>query len=319
MGFLQEIKREKFYFYTSNIVKALLPGAFYRMQLKRWLSKSQQYDSKTFQERLTYYVSDSIDTQPTKDWVALKYFKRPKKGTLYFFDLVRYTKYFSRALQINYKFGDVTEEFEEPTLVKSRPIQHNGNSVLMKLDALRHFHFIEDKKPFAEKNDQLVWRGEIHKENRKLLVEKFHDHPLCNIGEVSDKDWYPEIWKKEFLSIEEQLNYKFIISIEGIDVATNLKWIMSSNSLCFMPTPKYETWFMEGKLIPNHHYVHIKDDYSDLLEKRAYYLAHPEEAQTIIRNANAWVDQFRNEELEKVLSLSVLDAFFKKTHQTKSN
>ena len=42
---------------------------------------------------------------------------------------------------------------------------------------------------------------------------------------------------------------------------------MSSNSLCFMPKPKYETWFMEGKLIPNHHYVLIEDDYSNLLEQ----------------------------------------------------
>ena len=29
-----------------------------------------------------------------------------------------------------------------------------------------------------------------------------------------------------------------------------------------MPKPKYESWFMEGKLIPNYHYILIKDDYS---------------------------------------------------------
>ena len=48
----------------------------------------------------------------------------------------------------------------------------------------------------------------------------------------------------------DNLNYKFILAIEGYDVATNLKWIMSSNSLAVMPRPTYATWFMEGTLIP---------------------------------------------------------------------
>jgi len=72
------------------------------------------------------------------------------------------------------------------------------------------------------------------------------------------------------MTIDEQLEYKFILSLEGNDVATNLKWIMSSNSLAFMPRPKYETWFMEGNLVPNHHYILIKDDYSDLEERLKY-------------------------------------------------
>ena len=48
------------------------------------------------------------------------------------------------------------------------------------------------------------------------------------------------------LSILEQLEYKFVLCLEGNDVATNLKWVMSSNSLAVMPKPRYETWFMEG-------------------------------------------------------------------------
>ena len=73
----------------------------------------------------------------------------------------------------------------------------------------------------------------------------------------------------------EQLQNKFILCIEGNDVASNLKWAMSSNSLVFMTKkPKFETWFMEGTLIPGHHYVEIKDDYSDMIEKMDYYLSH---------------------------------------------
>ena len=39
------------------------------------------------------------------------------------------------------------------------------------------------------------------------------------------------------MPISEQLCYKFIFCIEGADTATNIKWVMSSNSLCVMPKP----------------------------------------------------------------------------------
>ena len=85
------------------------------------------------------------------------------------------------------------------------------------------------------------------------------------MGKVNHNSLNP-IWTKPRLNISEQLQYKFILSIEGNDVASNLKWIMSSNSLAVMPKPKFESWFMEGLLIPDYHFVEIKRDYSDLEE-----------------------------------------------------
>ena len=51
---------------------------------------------------------------------------------------------------------------------------------------------------------------------------------------------------------------------------------MSSNSVAVMPRPKYESWFMEGRLQPGVHYIEIKDDYSDLEDKIQYYSTHVE-------------------------------------------
>ena len=73
-------------------------------------------------------------------------------------------------------------------------------------------------------------------------------------------------WFRKKVSIDYHLKHKFILCIEGNDVASNLKWVMSSNSVAVMPKPKFESWFMEGKLIPDHHYIQIKEDYSDLEE-----------------------------------------------------
>jgi hypothetical protein len=81
-------------------------------------------------------------------------------------------------------------------------------------------------------------------------------------------------YHKHFMSIEEQLQHQFVVSVEGIDVATNLKWIMASNSLCLMRRHRFETWFMEGALVPGYHYVELADDHSDLPEKIRYYQDH---------------------------------------------
>ena len=92
-------------------------------------------------------------------------------------------------------------------------------------------------------------------------------------------------------TIREHLDYKFIMALEGNDVASNLKWVMSSNSIAVMTRPTCETWFMEGKLIPDYHYIEIKDDLSDLEEKLNYYIAHPAEAEQIVEHAHEYVSQ----------------------------
>ncbi len=117
------------------------------------------------------------------------------------------------------------------------------------------------------------------------------------------------------MTIKEQLEYKFILAIEGYDVASNLKWVMSSNSIAVMPRPTCETWFMEGTLIPNYHYIEIKPDFSDLEERLQYYMAHTDEAQAIIEHAHEYIEQFKNKKREQLISLLVLEKYFKMTEQ----
>ena len=103
--------------------------------------------------------------------------------------------------------------------------------------------------------------------------------------------------------------------VEGVDVATNLKWVMSSNSIAVMPRPKIESWFMENKLIPDKHYIEIKDDYSDLESKIKYYVKKPEKCKIIIKNANQYVSQFKNKSREDLISLLVIEKYFHFTGQ----
>ena len=90
---------------------------------------------------------------------------------------------------------------------------------------------------------------------------------------------------------------------------------MSSNSIAVMSKPQFETWFMEGQLIPDFHYIHIRDDYSDLEKKLTYFIDNPDKCMKIIQNANAYVEQFKNKRREKLISLMVLEKYFIKTGQ----
>jgi len=313
MSLFNFIKRNKVIYYIKNGFLDLLPRKLFNKKLDDYLNSTNHYSQKEISDRVSYYINTNLAPKTIKG-TFLKNIKKKGHKSMYYYDFMKSARFFNQNLKVDYTFGDVDTNVETFSFVKSRPIDHNGNSVLLPLDGLRHFHFIKDTKSFSEKKDAVVWRGVIHKENRKLLVEKFNNHPKMDIGTTQLKNSKPN-WVKNYLSLQEQLEYKFILSIEGIDVATNLKWIMSSNSLCFMPKPKFETWYMEGKLTPNFHYVLIEDDYSDLEAKMNYYSKNTEEAEKIIVNAKNWTEKFKDKKLEKLLSLKVMNNYFKSTNQ----
>ena len=232
-----------------------------------------------------------------------------KKRTTYFFDLFSVFSFFPKHKKLDYKFGDITHTFPSPTIVKSRPILNSKNSVIMGLNKVRHFNFIEDPINFAEKKDMAVWRGYAkNSENREYFIKNYYDVPTFDIGQHAPK--VNEPWHRPYMPISKQLRFKFIFCIEGADTATNIKWVMSSNSVCVMPKPKYETWFMEGKLKPDFHYISIKDDFSDAQDKINFFIKHPNDVKKIIANANDFVEQFKDQKREKLISLLVLDKYF---------
>lgn len=186
----------------------------------------------------------------------------------------------------------------------------------MNLNKVCHFIFVHDKKSFTEKQDKIIFRGKVKgKDSRRKFMQMYFGHPMCDLGDVSKHTTDPIEWRTEKKTIAEHLDYKFIMALEGNDVASNLKWVMSSNSIAVMPRPTCETWFMEGTLKPNYHYIEIKPDFSDLLERVNYYIAHPAEAEGIIRHAHEYVSQFKNKKREKLISLLVLDKYFRMTDQ----
>jgi len=311
-------KNNKFKYYSTNYLRQFIPDSYFRRKLPAILNRIEKFDRKYIDERVDYYNKLSAETGLGDQSIALKDFLLKDHLKTYYFDLYEYSRYFDRNLKINPLFGDITYVPGVPSLTKSRPITpENGNSVIMKLNKVRHFMFVQkDKRDFSAKKNMLVSRGKVFPSHnhRIRFLEMYHGHPLCDAGMINRNE-LPAEWVVEKMSIEEQLEYKFILCLEGNDVASNLKWVMSSNSLAVMPRPKYETWFMEGTLVPGVHFVAIADDYSDLEEKLDYYIKHPGEAQNILHHAHEFVAQFLNKEREDLISLLVLKKYFEKTGQ----
>lgn len=300
---------KKFKYYSKNSITWLIPNGIRRYFAQKVIHDYLKSPNHYVEDRVNYYLKMKHPfSLPENLSSSVSKFKKTG-GTTYYFDLHKVIKCFPNHYSFAYQNGDVTKIPQIPTFLKSRPINDiNDNSVLLKLNEVRHFCFVTDNKPFFEKKDQVVWRGLGRKPHRKLLLKKYYDHPMCDVGRTAPIEGEP--YEKPFMSIKEQLDYKFILAIEGNDVATNLKWAMSSNSVVIMTKPKFETWFMEGRLKADQHYIEVQDDYSDLIDKMDHYLKHPEQAQKIIKNAHQWVEQFKDKKREKLISLLVAHRYF---------
>lgn len=301
---------------------ALTPRWIYSRRLNNLLNDLTDEEKQLVAARVDYYNRLTRPTAINNTFTVGDFhfpYSQKRRFTFYFFDIYEVVRYFPKQLRFCFLPGDVTHVPDCPTFVKSRPIQgNNSNSVILKLNKRRHFGWlVKNDKPFSEKKNMMVarstWAG-ASPQRRKLYAD-YWNHPMCDVGKIQmeqNEDMPQTV--KPFLSVAQQLDYKFIACIEGVDVATNLKWVMSSNSVAVSPPMKYETWFMEGCLKPGYHYIEVKPDFSDLIEKLQYYIDHPNEAEAIIGHAHEWVDQFRDKRLERATQLAVAQHYFDMTN-----
>lgn len=254
----------------------------------------------------SFNVTDAVTAE------KLSYFKK----TGYSFDLHRIIAPFQK-LKFTYLPGDIKHVPDIPTIVRSRPIgDHNLNSILLPLNSRRLFEVYPDPDAFEDKKPMIVWRGEVHKEHRAQLLEACASLPFCDIAASFTSIDRCKHLVGSWLTPQQQMTYKYLFIIEGNDIASNIQWAMNSNSLCMMRKPRYESWFAEGLLKANVHYVEVADDFSDIEEKFIYYEAHPEEAKAIIRNSNAYVRTQQNITEQYALARQVMRKYAKYSSQT---
>jgi hypothetical protein len=327
----------RFPYMVHGLLMLITPKCLYRYKRKLMLKHYETLDDKEkeyIDHRVNYYckIPDNIVLADINEQLPngkapyqIKElgdhtFRKKTGNTVYFFDTYEYTRYFPQHIKWLQIAGDVFYKLPAPAITKSRLIpakEEYANEVIINQDKIRHFCFIHDPITWEEKKTCVLFRGACHgKPRRELFLQKFIHHPLFDIKDTAKDSSNPPEWQqKKELSLYDHLEYRYIIALEGNDVASNLKWVMSSNSIAVMPRPTCETWFMEGELIPNYHYIEIREDYTDLIERINYYEAHPEEAKEIVQHAHEWCSQFQDKDREDIISVLVLQKYFKASGQ----
>ncbi len=313
-------KNSKFAYYLRAYASMLVPSFVWRSQRERLLRQIETRSDKDYiHQRIDYYCR-LTDKRLLPD-TALRIQEQPipRKQKVYYFDSREVTRYFNPSLRWALLPGDIVHVPEIPSIVKSRPLTGDlRNSTLLKMDKVRHFIFVRDIMSWVDKRPQAIFRGKVPgKQSRIDFMQRYFGSAICDCGDVSKPGTIHPEWQTEKKTIREHLEYRYIMALEGNDVASNLKWVMSSNSIAVMPRPTCETWFMEGTLIPNYHYIEIKPDYSDLEERLDYYNHHPQEAERIIANAHAYVEAFRDAHRERLIALGVMDKYLRMTNENR--
>ena len=209
------------------------------------------------------------------------------------------------------------------TLVKNRDRYENKGVILRCFNFERHWGLYYNKPKdisFDDKKDMLIWRGVSTGQlsnpgNRFDLMKKWDnvDHQI-DVGFnkiVQDRNEYDK-YLKNSQSPTQMLENKYILSVEGNDKDSGLNWKLNSNSLVLMPKPLSTTWLMERKLIPNHHYILLKNDFSDLKAKLEWCKRNQDKCKVIIQNANKYMSQFKDEYVEKKLEEDIIRLYFEK-------
>lgn len=228
----------------------------------------------------------------------------PKPSCRYADDFRAYRRHFPPQSKIHYRGGARGLPGDCPTILQSRSIHCvNERAILFKFDAKARFPRIRDGRRFMEKRALAVTAGEPD------LCSDPRAAQDDGVGRGNVRSQRGGGWRTVLtpvLSRKQLLEFKYILFDQSAASHGNPKWIMSSQSLCMMPQPAYETWFMEGCLRPNYHFVALKQDLSDFEEKIAYYSDHPSEAEEIIENANIYAERFDDAESERLIACLVL-------------
>jgi hypothetical protein len=220
-----------------------------------------------------------------------------------------------------------------PLLCKTR--RENNNNIIINVTRYRHMNLVDylyknPDIPFDIKKNIILWRGSTTGKrskpaNRYSIVEKYYnknnigiDIGFCQNKVINNcetvgitRNNIDNKYIKEALDITKQLQYKFLVSVEGNEVASGLKWMLYSNSVVLMAKPRNFSWIMEDKLIPNIHYILLEDDFSDLEEKYKWCKNNLDKCKKISENATQYMKQFLDIGKEREIEKEVIRRYAK--------
>jgi len=180
---------------------------------------------------------------------------------------------------------------------------------------------ITDKIPFQHKLDKLFWRGsttgddKLNNNTRYSIVSKnFNIHKNIDIGFSNlcqnvyhnNIDTFKRLYKPG-VDVKSQLNFKFILNIEGNDWSSSFPWALASNCCPLHTYPfTHESYIFGNGIIPWTHFIPINKDGSDLLEKYIWCLNNLNKCEQIANNGKRYMEKYSRTDLFD----KIMDTFF---------
>ena len=202
-------KNCKFLYYLRSYIREAMPRWCTQIQLKSKLAKLDDRADKAYiLERVNYY-NKLTPTSPIDATLwnerAVEVCQQPMTNqSTYYHDAMEIARYFRGHLKWMLRHGDITTLLPLPTIIKSplptilksRPLGNNNqNSVILKLDKVRHFLFVNDTKSWRDKKDMAIFRGDIGNEangddkpNRRVFMTHWKDHPMVDAASTEGRD-----------------------------------------------------------------------------------------------------------------------------------
>lgn len=184
--------------------------------------------------------------------------------------------------------------------------------ILWKLELVRHWNTLpgalRKDTPWDKKKWKAFWGGDMTGEyegetdlercqsNQRCRFVLEHanseliDARLCyHYGALTNGTVNGVKIIREKVGVEVVQQHKVIISFEGNDVASGLKWMLQSQSVVLMPPPTRTSWAMEELLQPWVHYIPMNPNGSNAEEMVQWAIDNEKDAKRIAERATLFM------------------------------
>jgi len=197
--------------------------------------------------------------------------------------------------------------FNRPFLLKETSIpifavskeKHNSKVILIPRLWNEDRPFCSFLHPWHLKLEKAIWRGsatdgpydfldwDFRPRSRLTLKSRYDlDHIDAGFIPCATLTSYMTQWLKNlhimssYVPPEQQMTYKYLVSLDGANSPSSFEWQLFSQSLIFKASSNKIEWFYRG-LLPDHHFLVFRADTTDLIDKILWAKTHDDEAKII--------------------------------------
>jgi len=148
--------------------------------------------------------------------------------------------------------------------------------------------------PWKDKTEKIFWRGRDSNRARLELVKMSKEYPEYINASLTAFFFFREeeakLGKSPHVPFYDFFDYKYQLCIDGTVAAYRLPYLLAGGGAVFKTESKYFEHFYQD-LLPWVHYIPVKEDLSDLIERVQWARENDDQVAEISRNARDFVMQ----------------------------